>query len=170
MLRRLYKAQLKVIVDRCRITKYVVRNRPGFDHIRSPLTAVMTCHVHIGECHFYVKIFLKQTFYFVQSKNWLHSWDCFTAWKVSVFLVFLVRIFPHSNWIRRDIPCISPYSVRMRENTDQKNSEYGHFSCSVCLKITLTFYFVFPPLRCGSCSRFQWTCIPVSSDRCHETR
>ena len=26
---------------------------------------------------------------------------------------------------------ISPYSVRMRENTDQKNSENGHFSCSV---------------------------------------
>ena len=25
---------------------------------------------------------------------------------------------------------ISPYSVRMRENTDQKNSEYGHFSGS----------------------------------------
>ena len=24
----------------------------------------------------------------------------------------------------------SPYSVRMRENTDQKNSEYGHFSQS----------------------------------------
>ena len=24
----------------------------------------------------------------------------------------------------------SPYSVRMRENTDQKNSEYAHFSCS----------------------------------------
>ena len=23
-----------------------------------------------------------------------------------------------------------PYSVRMRENTDQKNAEYGHFSCS----------------------------------------
>ena len=23
-----------------------------------------------------------------------------------------------------------PYSVRMRENTDQKNSEYGHFSYS----------------------------------------
>ena len=26
---------------------------------------------------------------------------------------------------------ISPYFVRMRENTDQKNSEYGQFSCSV---------------------------------------
>ena len=34
--------------------------------------------------------------------------------------VILVRIFPHSDWI-------SPYSVRMRENTDQNNSEYGYF-------------------------------------------
>ena len=25
------------------------------------------------------------------------------------------------------IQSISPYSVRMQENTDQKNSEYGHF-------------------------------------------
>ena len=28
---------------------------------------------------------------------------------------------------------ISPYSVRMRENTDQNNSEYGHFSRSESL-------------------------------------
>ena len=28
------------------------------------------------------------------------------------------------------IHCISPYSVRMRENTDKNNSEYGHFSRS----------------------------------------
>ena len=48
-----------------------------------------------------------------------------TAWKVSVFAVFLVRIFPHLDWIRWD-----PYSVQMRENTDQKNSEYGSFSLS----------------------------------------
>ena len=39
-----------------------------------------------------------------------------TAWKVSVFGVILVRIFPHSDWIR--------------ENTDQNISEYGHFSRS----------------------------------------
>ena len=38
-----------------------------------------------------------------------------TARKVSVFGVFLVRIFLHS------------YSVRMRENANQNNSEYGHF-------------------------------------------
>ena len=25
------------------------------------------------------------------------------------------------------ILCISPYSVQMRENMDQKNSQYGHF-------------------------------------------
>ena len=41
-----------------------------------------------------------------------------TAWKVSVFIVFLVR-------------SISPYSVRMRKNTDQKNSEYERLSHSV---------------------------------------
>ena len=29
-----------------------------------------------------------------------------------------------------EIRSISPYSVRMRDNTDQKNSEYGHFSRS----------------------------------------
>ena len=27
-----------------------------------------------------------------------------------------------------DLLCKSPYSVRMRENTDQKNFEYGHFN------------------------------------------
>ena len=50
-----------------------------------------------------------------------------TAWKVSVFGVILVRIFLYSGWIRG----ISPYSVRMKENADQNNSEYGHFLRSV---------------------------------------
>ena len=44
---------------------------------------------------------------------------------MSVFGVILVRIFPHSDWM-----CISPYSVRMRENTDQNNSKHEHFSRS----------------------------------------
>ena len=47
------------------------------------------------------------------------SW-WYTAWKVFVFGVFLVHIFLHLDW-KRD-------SVRMGENTDQKNSEFGHFS------------------------------------------
>ena len=30
---------------------------------------------------------------------------------------------------------ISPYSIQMQENTDQNNSEYGHFSRIITLKI-----------------------------------
>ena len=51
--------------------------------------------------------------------------------KVSLFGVILVRIFPHSDWIRK-IRIISPYSVLMRENADQNNSEYRYFSGSEC--------------------------------------
>ena len=50
-----------------------------------------------------------------------------TAYKVSIFGVILVRIFPHSD-------CTERYgvsaSVQMRENTDQNHSEYEHFSRS----------------------------------------
>ena len=38
---------------------------------------------------------------------------------------------------------ISPYSVRMQENTDQKNSEYGHFSCIVSVLKILNFENIF---------------------------
>ena len=38
---------------------------------------------------------------------------------------FFLSVFSHI-WTES----ISPYSVRMRENNDQKNSEYGHFSRS----------------------------------------
>ena len=38
---------------------------------------------------------------------------------------------------------ISPYSVRMLENADQNNSEYGHFSRSACFTIFPFFYFYF---------------------------
>ena len=54
-----------------------------------------------------------------------------TALNLSVFGVILVRIFPHSDWIRRDTE-----SVRIRENADQNNSEYGHFSRSVQVDIS----------------------------------
>ena len=60
-----------------------------------------------------------------------------TAWKVSVFGVFQVRIFSHSDWIRRDNQYLSIFGLNMerfelwmRENTDLKDSEYGHFSHS----------------------------------------
>ena len=44
-----------------------------------------------------------------------------TAWKVLVFGVSLVF-----SWISRVTRSICPYSVQMRKNTDQKDSECGH--------------------------------------------
>ena len=47
----------------------------------------------------------------------------FTVWKCPNTEFFLVRIFPHSDWIRSDaVRSISPYS--------RKNSVYGYFSRS----------------------------------------
>ena len=47
-------------------------------------------------------------------------------------------VFSHIRIKHGEILRISPYSVRMRENTDQNNSEYGHFLRSdTCGKFTL---------------------------------
>ena len=45
----------------------------------------------------------------------------------------MVRIFPYLYWRRRDTEYESPYSVRMRKNTDRiiPNSKYRHFLRSV---------------------------------------
>ena len=39
--------------------------------------------------------------------------------------------FSHIRTEYGEIRSISPYSVRMRENADQNNSDYGHFPCSI---------------------------------------
>ena len=44
------------------------------------------------------------------------------------FSKFFWSVFSCIRTEYRDLQSKSPYSVRMRENTDQKNSEYGHFS------------------------------------------
>ena len=38
-----------------------------------------------------------------------------------------------------EVRTISPHAAQMRENTDQKNSEYGHFLRSVSLSKTASF-------------------------------
>ena len=43
---------------------------------------------------------------------------------------FFWSIFPRILNQYREILRVSPYSVRMLENANQKNSEYGHFSRS----------------------------------------
>ena len=40
---------------------------------------------------------------------------------------FFWSVFSHIRTEYRDILRISQYAVQMRENTDQKNSKYGHF-------------------------------------------
>ena len=44
-----------------------------------------------------------------------------------------VSVFSHIRTEYGEILSISPYSVRMRINTDQKNSEYGHISRIILL-------------------------------------
>ena len=43
---------------------------------------------------------------------------------------FFWSAFSHIRTEYKEILRISPYPVQVRENTDQKNSEYGHFSRS----------------------------------------
>ena len=63
----------------------------------------------------------------------VNGYKAFIAlWKGSVFGVFWF-VFSRIRTECGEILPISPYSVRMRENTDQKNSKYGHFSRSVPL-------------------------------------
>ena len=54
--------------------------------------------------------------------------------KVSVFGVFLVRIFPH-------LDRISPYSVPMRKNTDQKNSDKKNTDSFHAVQLILNFQY-----------------------------
>ena len=56
-----------------------------------------------------------------------------TARKVSVFWVILVRIFPHSDWIRNTV--LNSVFSRNTENADQNNSKYGHFPHSAVILI-----------------------------------
>ena len=47
------------------------------------------------------------------------AWS-FTAWKVSVFWVFLVRIFPYLDWIRRNNPCLSVFILNTGKYVPEK--------------------------------------------------
>ena len=61
---------------------------------------------------------------------------CFTLRKKCLYSEFFWSVFPRIWTEFRQVFRISSYSVRMREITDQKNSEYGHFSCSAGVNIT----------------------------------
>ena len=52
-----------------------------------------------------------------------------------LYLEFFWPVFSHVRTEYGEILNISPYSIRMQENKDQKSSKYGHFSHGVCFKI-----------------------------------
>ena len=47
---------------------------------------------------------------------------------------FFMSVFSSISTVYGEILCISPYSVRMRENTDHKKSEYG-FVIQICYSV-----------------------------------
>ena len=91
--------------------------------MRSPLLVIPVTRLYFCTHIFTLEIFLRRSLFVVTSSHTLHYW------KSSVFGVFLVRI-SRIQIEYGEIRSISPYSVRMLENADQKNSKYGHFSCN----------------------------------------
>ena len=57
------------------------------------------------------------------------------------YSVFFWTVFSAIRAEYREIRSISPYSIEMRENTDQKNSKYGYFSRSVTLPKNSHFFY-----------------------------
>ena len=71
------------------------------------------------------------------------------------------RIFPHSDWIRRDT-----YSVRMRENADQNNSEYWQFFRCVYYTKTCSKASIYEILNAKNLMQKNlWECIFKGSRR-----
>ena len=71
------------------------------------------------------------------------------AWKVSVFEVFLVCIFPHPDWIRRDTPCLSVFTPNAGKYGSEKLQIRTLFrrefiKCKLSAHIKLIKCFLFP--------------------------
>ena len=74
-----------------------------------------------------------------------------SVWKVSVFGVFLVRIFPHSDWIRIDNPYLSVFSPNAEKYGPEKLRTRTLFTV---LKWIIVFMisFIIPQLS-NNCSK-----------------
>ena len=77
------------------------------------------------------------------SKNKYKIYEAITQWialrEQCSYSEFLWSVFSRIWTEYGAILRISPYSVRMRENTDQKNSEYSYFLRSVGCSISGVF-------------------------------
>ena len=60
-------------------------------------------------------------------------WYKYTTWKVSVFGVILVRIFPHSDWIWRDDPYLSIFSPNAGKKRTRITPNTSTFYAVACV-------------------------------------
>ena len=86
--------------------------------------SLMDHHIHL-----YLKKMLNS---FIRAKSFAAT---NTAWKVSVFRVFVVCIFSHSDWIWRDTPYLSVFSPNAKKYGSEKTPYYDIFHTSHLLYI-----------------------------------
>ena len=84
------------------------------------------------------------------------------------YLELLWSVFSHIRTEYGEILRISPYSIWMRENTDQNNSEYVHFSRSVLLLFWSTKLSISVYVHWKSALKFQ-NCI-INPKWCHHKK
>ena len=88
------------------------------------------------------------------SKAWRKIVRITTASEVSIFGVFLVRIFPHSSWIRRDTEYLFVFSPNTGKYR-RENSEYTvYFAINIILQSVsrqCSHLFRFFPVFCSGC-------------------
>ena len=59
---------------------------------------------------YYISMHILNVKWSLTRHYWIQGFMNITVWKVSVFGVFLVRIFPYSDWMRRDSEYLSVFS------------------------------------------------------------
>ena len=110
---------------------FISQNFKSFRKLRKTWCNVE--YQHVSQSTFWIFHFNRKSFGHEAWPINQESHEQKTAPKVSVFRVFLGRI--SRIWTEYgEILRISPSSVRMGENTDQKNSEYGHILRSERMK------------------------------------
>ena len=96
-------------------------------------TCVEICNIRRSNFAVFSKFCLHLLRKSKSSVTWLVTFERNTSWKVSVFGVFLVRIFSHSDWIWRDAAYRSTFSPNS-EKYGPEIPQIRHFSrCGMVL-------------------------------------
>ena len=90
-----------------------------------------------------------------------------TAWKVSVFGVFLVRIFPSSDWIRSDTPNPSKFSPNAGKCGLEKLRIRTLFTqCQKLFPVISDRQFSFPSLKGNNWVQYLFLSFPYFLEIC----